>query len=275
MRNMIEVDTYGGLLKYWRKQRGVNQSELALDCDTSSRHLSCVETERAQPSRHLLLRLCAALEVPLRARNSILISAGYAPLYRETGLSDPEMAQARQLLETILRSNAPYPTMLLDGNMDIVMRNPYFDHLYHLFADDPGMLEGEKPNLLLLLFREGGFRRSIVNLDYVYQNMVERARRSLLTGAPDNRLREVLREVNTLAPEDMPGSERLLAQIIMPLHLRKGPLELELSTTSATLGSNLNITLQELFIETAYPLGEASEQAYNEIVRKAGIQGDR
>jgi len=275
MREMIEVDTYGGLLKYWRKQRGVNQSELALDCDTSSRHLSCVETERAQPSRHLLLRLCAALEVPLRARNSILISAGYAPLYRETGLSDPEMAQVRQLLETILRSNAPYPTMLLDGNMDIVMRNPYFDHLYHLFADDPGMLEKEKPNLLLLLFREGGFRRSIVNLGYVYQNMVERARRSLLTGAPDNRLREVLREVNTLAPEDMPGSERLLAQIIMPLHLRKGPLELELSTTSATLGSNLNITLQELFIETAYPLGEASEQTYNEIVRKAGRQGDR
>jgi len=275
MRDMIEVDSYGGLLKYWRKQRGVNQSELALDCDTSSRHLSCVETERAQPSRHLLLRLCASLEVPLRARNSILISAGYAPLYRDTGLSDPEMAQVRQLLETILRSNAPYPTMLLDGNMDIVMRNPYFDHLYHLFADDPGMLEKEKPNLLLLLFREGGFRRSIVNLGYVYQNMVERARRSLLTGAPDNRLREVLREVNTLAPEDMPGSERLLAQIIMPLHLRKGPLELELSTTSATLGSNLNITLQELFIETAYPLGEASEQTYNEIVRKAGRQGDR
>ena len=209
MREMIEVDSYGKLLKYWRKQRGVNQSELALDCDTSSRHLSCVEPARAQPSRHLLLRLCAALEVPLRARNSILISAGYAPLYRETGLSDPEMAQARQLLETILRNNAPYPTMLLDGNMDIVMRNPYFDHLCHLFSDDPGMLDEEKPNLMLLLFREGGFRRSIVNLGYVYQNMVERARRSLLTGAPDNRLREVLREVNTLAPEDIPGSERL------------------------------------------------------------------
>ena len=75
MREMIKVDSYGGMLKYWRKQRGVNQSELALDCDTSSRHLSCVETERAQPSRHLLLRLCAALEVPLRARNSILIRA--------------------------------------------------------------------------------------------------------------------------------------------------------------------------------------------------------
>jgi hypothetical protein len=212
--------------------------------------------------------------VPLRARNSILISAGYAPLYRETGLSDPEMAQARQLLETILRNNAPYPTMLLDGNMGIVMRNPYFDHLCHLFVDDPGMLDEEKPNLMLLLFREGGFRRSIVNLGYVYQNMVERARRSLLTGAPDNRLREVLREVNALAPEDMPGPERLLAQIIMPLHLRKGPLELELSTTSATLGSSLNITLQELFIETAYPLGEASEQTYKEIVRNAGRQGD-
>ena len=92
MRELTQADSYGNMLKYWRKRAGINPLELALECDTSSRHLSCVETERAQPSRHLLLRLCATLDIPLRARNSILISAGYAPFYSETGLSDPEMA---------------------------------------------------------------------------------------------------------------------------------------------------------------------------------------
>lgn len=272
MNDSIRADSYGELLRYWRKFRGINQAELALECDTSSRHLSCLETERAQPSRHLLLRLCAALDIPLRARNSILISAGYAPLYHETGLSDPEMAQARELLVNILKTNEPYPTMLLDGNMDIVMRNPYFDLLFHIFSDRPEMLQEDHPNLLLLLFRPGGFRDSITNLGYVYQVMVERARRSLLTGAPGNRLREVLREIAPLAPEDMPGQEPALAQIIMPLRLSRNGLELELSTTSATLGSNLNITLQELFIETAYPLGEASASTYEQICANAGNQ---
>ena len=265
------ADSYGEQLRYWRKSRGINQTDLALECDTSSRHLSCVETERAQPSRHLLLRLCAALDIPLRARNSILISAGYAPLYHETGLSDPEMDQARQLLETILKSNEPYPTMLLDGNMDIVMRNAYFDLLFRTFSDQPVMLEEERPNLLLLLFREGGFRGYIQNLGYVYRVMVERARRSLLTGAPGNRLREVLREVNRLAPQEMPGQEQALAQIIMPLQLSREGIELELSTTSATLGSSLNITLQELFVETAYPLGDASVRSYEQFCARAGV----
>jgi len=269
MKDPIQADSYGGLLKYWRKQRGVNQGDLALECDTSSRHLSCVETERAQPSRHLLLRLCAALDIPLRVRNSVLISAGYAPIYHETGLSDPEMAQARQLLETILRSNEPYPTMLLDGNMDMIMRNTGFENLFRHFSDDPAMLDEERPNLLLLLFREKGLRRHISNLSDVYRIMVERARRSLLTGAPDNRLRQVLQEVRQLMPEDIPGQEPTLAQIIMPLKLQRDDLELELSTTSATLGSNLNITLQELFIETAYPLGKASRDAYKRLCAEA------
>lgn len=271
MNDSIRADSYGELLRYWRKLRGINQTELAMECDTSSRHLSCVETERAQPSRHLLLRLCAALDIPLRARNSILISAGYAPLYHETGLSDPEMAQAKDLLTNILRANEPYPTMLLDGNMDIIMRNPYFDMLFRTFSDQPDMLEREQPNLLRLLFLPGGFRDYTTNLEYVYQVMVERARRSLLTGAPGNRLRQVLQEIARVAPADMPGQEPALAQIIMPLQLQRDGLQLELSTTSATLGSNLNITLQELFIETAYPLGEASVGTYEQICANAGI----
>ncbi len=260
MHELTQVDSYGKMLKYWRKRAGINQMELALECDTSSRHLSCVETERAHPSRHLLLRLCATLDIPLRARNSILISAGYAPFYSETGLSDPEMAQARSLLQTIMRNNEPYPTMLLDRNMDIVMHNQSLEKMFNFFLLDKALLQEEQTNLLRLCLHPRGLAPAISNLDYVYQVMVERARRSLLTGAPDQRLRDVLREVSQYAPEDKVIEEDHMAQLIMPLTLQRDGRQLTLATTSATLGSSLNVTLQEMYIETAYPVDSASEE---------------
>ena len=261
MKDPTAVDSYGTLLKYWRKRAGINQMELALESDTSSRHLSCVETERAHPSRHLLLRLCATLDIPLRARNSILISAGYAPIYSATGLSEPEMEQARLLLENILRANEPNPTMLLDHNMDIVMHNRGFRNLCDFYLREPGMLnEEEHPNLNRLVLHPRGMASYIVNLDSVYQVMMERGRRSLLTGAPEQRLRDVLKELGQYAPEDKPTEDAPMAQLVMPLTLERDGKRISIATTSATLGSSLNVTLQELFIETAYPMDEASEE---------------
>jgi transcriptional regulator with XRE-family HTH domain len=256
----IQPDSYGELLKRWRKRAGINQLELALECDTSSRHLSCVETERAHPSRHLLLRLCSTLNIPLRVRNSILISAGYAPFYSETGLSDPEMEEVRSLLQTILRVNEPYPTMLLDRNMDIVLYNQGLEKMFNFFLQDKAFLQEEQPNLLRLCLHPRGLAPAISNLDYVHQVMVERARRSLLTGAPDQRLRDILREVSQYAPEDKVIEDNQMAQLIMPLSLQRDGRQLTIATTSATLGSSLNVTLQELYIETAYPIDTASEE---------------
>ena len=267
MKDPTHADSYGDLLKYWRKYAGVSQIDLALECDTSSRHLSCVETERAHPSRHLLLRLCATLDVPLRARNSILISAGYAPLYERTGLSDPEMAEARCMLENILRINEPNPTMLLDNNMNIVMYNKGLEKIFTFFLVDPDMLlQEENPSLIRLTLHPNGLASHIIGFDRIYRVMMERARRSLLTGAPDQRLREVLRELIQYAPEDKTPEENLVAQLVMPLVLERDGRRVSLATTSATLGSSLNLTLQEVFVETAYPADQASEETLRLIV---------
>jgi transcriptional regulator with XRE-family HTH domain len=87
---------FGVLLRRWRAARRISQLTLALDADISTRHLSCVETGRAQPSREMVLRLAEALEIPLRERNTMLLAAGYAALYRQTSLDAPEMEAARQ-----------------------------------------------------------------------------------------------------------------------------------------------------------------------------------
>src|SRR5215831_4847851 len=87
---------FGRALREWRARRGLSQLALAGDAGVSSRHLSFVETGRAQPSREMVLLLARALDVPLRDRNDLLTAAGYAAIYRETGFDMPAMTQARR-----------------------------------------------------------------------------------------------------------------------------------------------------------------------------------
>src|SRR5687768_7419552 len=93
---------FGDLLRTWRQRRRTSQLQLAADAGVSSRHLSFIETGRAQPSREMVLRLADHLDVPLRERNGLLVAAGFAPTYRETDLEAPEMRSVRDALDKIL-----------------------------------------------------------------------------------------------------------------------------------------------------------------------------
>jgi transcriptional regulator with XRE-family HTH domain len=275
----IKSTSSGDLLKYWRQVRNVSQMDLALECDTSSRHLSCVETGRAHPSRQLLLRLCNALKIPLRVRNTILISSGYAHIYQDTGLSEPEMQEARLILNKILRLNDPYPAMLIDRCWNIIMCNSSFEVLCQAFIKDATLLQVENLNLLRLIFHPDAMASYIENLPYVYETMMERARRSLIVGDPNNQLADILDEMLQYRPKPQDGMSAMavndnqiidarqpevsiMPQLIMPLHFRKDSLGIKFFTTVTTLGSPLNIALQELQIESAYPLDDDSERIF-------------
>src|SRR5438477_51196 len=104
----------GSLVRKWRERRAMSQEGLAALAGVSPRHLSFVETGRAQASRELVLALCKGLEVPLRSRNELLLAAGFAPRYRETALAAPEMAEVRRALHFMLRQQEPYPAIVLD-----------------------------------------------------------------------------------------------------------------------------------------------------------------
>ena len=95
----LSVSGVGPLLRRWRSVRRLSQLELALQAGVSARHLSFLETGRAQPSREMVLLLAGVLGVPLREQNGLLQAAGYASFYRETPLDDPQMAGIRQALE--------------------------------------------------------------------------------------------------------------------------------------------------------------------------------
>src|SRR5882762_4651207 len=105
---------FGRLLRQWRTRRRMSQLDLAIEAEISTRHVSFIETGRAQPSREMVVLLADVLDVPLRDRNELLITAGYAPLYRETSLDTPAMTQLHRAFDFILQQQEPYPTLVLD-----------------------------------------------------------------------------------------------------------------------------------------------------------------
>ena len=113
----------GDLLRHWRGVRRVSQLTLALEAQTTARHVSFIETGRSQPSRAMVLRLARVLDVPIRERNQLLLAAGYAPVYPETGLAAEDASLVAAALERMLRQHEPYPAVVMDRHWNILDRN--------------------------------------------------------------------------------------------------------------------------------------------------------
>ena len=120
----------------------------------------------------------------------------------ETGLSDPEMKEARIVLEKILTLHAPYPAMLVDRNWDIVLCNKAFEHLVQAFAGDYSALKDKPWNLMRMLFHPDGWAPNVANLASVYATMMERGRRSLVAGDSNRVLTDLLEEITQLRPSE-------------------------------------------------------------------------
>ena len=126
---------FGSLLRQWRTARRMSQQQLAIESEVSTRHISYVENGKSSPSREMVLILASALDLPLRERNSLLSTAGFAPVYRETNLSAPEMQPVRHAFDTILSHHEPYPAIVLTRAWDIVNMNGAFTRLFAFFID--------------------------------------------------------------------------------------------------------------------------------------------
>ena len=143
----------GVLLRQWRVRRRLSQLELSSQTGISTRHLSFVETGRSTPSRDLVLRLSAHLDVPLRERNHLLIAAGFAPEYRGTPLDDPSMAAVRAALRIVLDGHGPNPALVVDRTWNVVEANAAVAVL--LSEVDPGLLEPPVNSLRVALHPRG------------------------------------------------------------------------------------------------------------------------
>ena len=251
----------GSLLREWRGVRRMSQLDLAMAAEVSPRHLSFVETGRAVPSREMVLTLAKALEVPVRDRNAMLTAAGYAPLYRETSLDDPKMADMRHALGLLLRQNEPFLAVALDRRWDIVMCNtPYARFLAMVGGgalEPHRVLPPPRLNLLRLLF--GPLRPLVVNWEEVAREVLERAQREAASDRDPAR-RQIVEECWKAAPEEWrrPRAEAS-PRLVVTVDLRLGETRVRLFSTITTLGTAQDITLQELHIESFHPADAEAE----------------
>ena len=250
-------------LKHWRTVRGMSQLALATEADISSRHLSFLETGRAQPSREMVLLLASVLDVPLREQNVLLTAAGYAPIYRETALGAPEMDQVRRALGFMLAQQEPFPALVMDRHWNILQQNDSAKRVLGLFLDQAAVarLPGP-PNAVRLTFHPDGLRPCIANWEALAGPLIQQIHREAVGGIPDAGTRRLLEEV--LGYPGVPARWRTpdataRSTPFLPVVLRKDDLVLRFFTTIATLGTPQDITLQELRVECFHPGDEATE----------------
>ena len=180
----------GELLRYWRETRGKSQLDLSLDCGLSQRHLSFIENGRSVPSRQTLLDVAQALDVPLRERNTLFLSAGYAPAYSEDVWNAPEMQSITKALERMLRQHEPFPAVVMDRYWNVHLRNDAAPRFFNCFID----LE-KRPtprNLLHLMFDPEGMRPFIANWEDVAASLIQRVYRESVGRVTDQKTKELL-----------------------------------------------------------------------------------
>jgi transcriptional regulator with XRE-family HTH domain len=255
---------FGEHLRAWRQRRRLSQLDLAAEADISTRHLSYVETGRANPSREMVLRLTARLEVPLRERNAFLVAAGYAPMYRETRLDEPAMAAAKQAVEMILSSHEPFPAMAIDRHWNLVAANRM---LRHLLTDVDASLLQSPVNVLRLSLHPRGLAPKIVNLAQWRAHLFERLSHQIAASA-EPALIALLGELRNLPLPVAEAEEHLQGEhmgVAMPMKFRSPAGVLSFISTTTIFGSPLDVTLQEIALETFFPSDEFTRQALRSV----------
>jgi transcriptional regulator with XRE-family HTH domain len=259
---------FGDYLRHWRQRRRLSQLDLAQEAEISTRHLSFVETGRSLPSREMVLRLAERLDVPLRERNALLVAAGFAPMYRERPLDDPAQAAAKRAVELILKSHEPYPALAVDRHWNLLAANSMVPHL--LASADPSLL-AEPVNVLRLSLHPQGLAPRIVNLAQWRRHLFERLRQQIhATG--DAALMALLEELRGYPLPEGANDLRLDGEhpgVVMPFQFRSSFGVLNFISTTTVFGTPMDVTLQELALETFFP----ADAGTGEVLRQLASRG--
>jgi transcriptional regulator with XRE-family HTH domain len=245
----------GDLIREWRQRRRLSQLDLAIAANVSSRHLSFVETGRSRPTSEMILHLAEHLDVPLRDRNALLLAGGFAPAYPERGLAEPELQAVRNALKRVLGGHEPYPAAVVNRWWELVDANAGIA----LFTGgaSPELLD-PPVNVLRLSLHPDGMAPRIANLPEWRAHLLARLRRQAeATGDP--RLVTLYTEL-----EAYPGG---LAQppeptdVVVPLRYRTPRAELSFLSITAVIGTPMDVTVEELAIESFYPADDQTAAA--------------
>lgn len=267
--------TFGPQLRSWRLARHLSQEALAARAEISPRHLNFVENGRSNPSRELVLALADALDIPLRDRNSLLTLAGFAAIYRASSLDGAELRHLRRAIDYVLRQQEPYGAFVVNGHWDIVGANAGAMRVISQFPPRTAEGSAASRNLLLATLHPDALRPYVVNWIEVAGLLVARLHREIAAvgGEEPQRLLATalaLPGVPATWRTPMPGQS---AEPFVTVHLRSPTIELQLFSMLTSIGTPLDVTAEELRIETYFPADEATERVLRELEQQSKPAG--
>jgi transcriptional regulator with XRE-family HTH domain len=258
----------GDHLRAWRQRRRMSQLDLASEAEISTRHLSFVESGRSQPSREMVLHLAERLEIPLRDRNLLLVSAGFAPIFPERQLEDPQLHSARRAIDLVLTGHEPYPALAVDRHWQLMAANRALERL--LGGAAPSLLV-PPINVLRLSLHPEGLAPRIANLAQWRQHLLERLRRQVDLSA-DPVLADLLDELRRYpapASGGRPPDSGDFGGVVIPFRLVSEGGVLSFFSTTTVFGTPLDITLSELALEAFFPADPTTAERLGRLAGKA------
>ncbi len=260
--------SFGVTLRGYRTQRGMSQERLAHDAEISPRHLSCLETGKAAPSRTMVLVLGSALDLSLRERNSLLEAAGFVAAYRDEPLDAPEAASLRRAVDLVLQGMEPNGAVAVDRSWNVLQMNGGAARLLALFVDIANAPPAVMQNLVVATLHPAGLRPAIVNFDEVAAFTIERSRREIQRERGDAaRMEKMLASLEAIP--DLPAARVGTAAHHGPfltVHLRRNGIEASIFSTVATIGTPIDATAEEITIETFFPADEATGRLFRSLM---------
>ncbi len=261
-----EEITFGNLLKYWRKQRNFSQLDLALASDVSQRHISFLESGRANPSQDMILQLATVLDIPLREQNIMLTTAGFAPIYSESDLSSPEFEPIRKALDFIMLSQTHSPVLIMDRYWNLIQSNPASQRLINWLINSEDLQNffyDGKINLMRLMLHPQGLKPFVVNWKEIASHLIKRIYREAIANGNNEQTMQFYQEFLTYpdVPQLWKLSHSHTWQLpLLTVNFLKDGINLNFFSAIATLGTPHDIMLQELRIETLFPADEVTQQ---------------
>lgn len=247
---------FGAALRAWRQARGLSQLDLALAAGASPRHLSFLETNRAKPSRDMVLALADAMVIPRASRNALLNAAGFAPLYPTTPLDDAALEPLRRILAEMMERHAPNPAILCDRHWRIIDANPTARVLLA-----PLQREGDGANMLRMLATSPAAPEVIGNYVEVLDEMIGRVRLDVLEAGGDPVLSELLQMLEKALALRASSRSPQVRRPLVPLTLRTPGGELRFLSAITHFATSEDIAVRDLRLELLFPADDQTRKA--------------
>lgn len=249
----MAMSEFGEHLRSWRQRRGLSQLQLSLIAGVSQRHISFLESGRAQPSRNMIVGLADALTVPLSERNALLQAAGFAALYRQSALDDQALAQVWAALNRMMEGHMPFPAVLIDRYWNLIDANAAAAVVFGLPND------GTVRNVLQLMAAMPAFQEKFENWPEVAHHFLSRLQAEYAASGEDPVLGDLLTSLHE-SPA-FADADRIDSQLhpMSVARIRCNGVILDLFSTIAHFGTPTDITVSDLRIELFFPANAETE----------------